>query len=108
MNRTLCSLCGRKWGLTENLILFTELKADDTAGTHSATFTQAEIDAFMFQMHDPWRDGAHCIMHSATMATIRGLLVATPRAYGSFPDFGGGKYPSLFGFPCHMNSNWEA
>lgn len=102
------NLCGRKWGLTENLILFTELKADDTAGTHSATFTQAEIDAFMFQITDPWSDGAHFICALATMATIRGLLVATPRAYGDFPNFGGLKYPSLFGFPAHTNSNWEA
>ena len=101
-------LCGRKWGLTENLILFTELKADATAGTHSATFTQAEIDAWFFKMTDPWRDGAHVIMALGTMATIRGLLVATPRAYGDFPDFGGGKYPTLFGFPTHTNSNWEA
>lgn len=102
------ALCGRKWGLTENLILFTELKADDTAGTHSATFTQAEIDAFMFQIEEPWADGAHLICAQATMATIRGLLVATPRAYGDFPTFGGLAYPTFFGYPFHMNSNWEA
>lgn len=101
-------LCGRKWGLTENLILFTELKADDTAGTHSATFTQAEIDAYMYQIEDPWADGAHLIMAQATMGTIRGLLVATPRAYGDFPNFGDLKYPTLFGYPTHLDSNWEA
>ena len=101
-------LCGRKWGLTENLLLFTELKADDTIGTHSATFTQAEIDAFMFQITEPWADGAHLICAQATMGVIRGLLVATPRAYGDFPNFGGLAYPSLFGYPFHLNSNWEA
>jgi hypothetical protein len=101
-------LCGRKWGLTENLILFTELKADATAGTHSATLTQAEFDAYMFQITDPWRDGACLISSLATMGYIRGLLVATPRAYGDFPFFGGGKYPSIFGFPWFTDSNWEA
>lgn len=102
------ALCARKWALTENLILFTELKADDTAGTHSATFTQAEIDAFMFQITEPWADGAHLIMAQATMATIRGLLVATPRAYGDFPTFGGLVPLTFFGYPTHLNSNWEA
>ena len=100
-------LCGRKWGLTENLILFTELDADCTEGTHSATFTAAEVDAWMFKMESPWRDGAHIIMEPATMGTLRGLMITTPRAYGAFPDFGGGDYPSLFGFPCHTDSNWE-
>jgi len=102
------ALCARKWALTENLILFTELKADDTVGTHSATFTQPEIDAFMFQITEPWADGAHLIAAQATMATIRGLLIATPRAYGDFPIFGGLAYPTLFGYPFHLNSNWEA
>jgi HK97 family phage major capsid protein len=101
-------LCARKWALSENLELFTKLKATATAGTHSATFTQPEIDAFMFQITEPWSDGAHLIMAQATMATIRGLLVATPRAYGDFPVFGGLEYPTFFGYPVHLNSNWEA
>jgi HK97 family phage major capsid protein len=101
------SLCGRKWGLTENLIFFTEAKADDTAGTHSATFTQAEIDAFMFQITEPWATGAWLIMNWATMGVIRGLLIATPRAYGDFPNFGGLDYPSMFGYRTACDSNWE-
>jgi HK97 family phage major capsid protein len=102
------SLCARKWALTENLELFTKLKATDTEGAHSATFTQPEIDAFMFSISEPWSDGAHLIMAQATMATIRGLLIATPRAYGDFPIFGGLEYPSFMSYPTHLNSNWEA
>jgi len=101
-------LCGRKWGLTENLIFFTEAKADDTAGTHSATMTYDEIDAFMFQITEPWATGAWLIMDWATMGTIRGLLIATPRAYGDFPSFGGLDYPNLFGYRTACDSNWEA
>ena len=102
------NLCGRKWGLTENLIFFTEAKADDTAGTHSATFTVPEIDAFMYQITEPWATGAWLIMDWATMGTLRGLLITTPRAYGDFPNFGGLDYPSLFGYRTACDSNWEA
>jgi HK97 family phage major capsid protein len=102
-------LCARKWGLTENLELFTKLKATDTIGLASATFTQAEIDAWMFAMTEPWADGnVSIIMAQATMGTIRGLLIGTPRAYGDFPSFGGKSHSELFGFPTYLNSNWEA
>ncbi|KKM68522.1 hypothetical protein LCGC14_1459980, partial [marine sediment metagenome] len=97
----------RKWALAENLHLFTVLKAGGTTGTSSATFTQPEIDAYAFDITEPWKDGAHLVMEAATMATIRGLLVATPRAYGDFPNFGGREYPSFMGFQTHLNSNWE-
>lgn len=102
------SLCARKWGLTENLELFTKLKATDTEGTASATFTQPEIDAWMYKMTEPWSDGAHIIMAQGTMGTIRGLLIATPRAYGDFPINAGKLVDPFFGFPVHLNSNWEA
>ena len=102
------ALCARKWGLTENLELFTKLKATDTIGLASATFTQPEIDAWMFAMTEPWAEGnVSIIMKQSTMATIRGLLIGTPRAYGNFPDFGGKSHASLFGFPCYLNSNWD-
>ena len=98
----------RKWALAENLELFTFLKAGGTEGTHSATFTQTEIDAYAFQIDENWKDGAHMIMAAGTMAVIRGLLVATPRAYGEFPAFGGREYKDFMGYPTHLNSNWEA
>jgi HK97 family phage major capsid protein len=101
------SLCARKWALTENLELFTELKATGTAGTSSNTLTQPEIDAFMFTMTEPWAENAQIIMNQATMGLMRTLLIGTPRAYGSFPDFGGREMPSFMGKPVHLNSNWE-
>lgn len=100
--------CGRKWALAENAHLFAVVKAGGTAGTHSATFTQPEIDAFAFNITEEWKDGAYLVMLAATMATIRGLLVATPRAYGEFPAFGGREFPTFMGFPTLLNGNWEA
>ena len=102
------SLCARKWGLTENLALFTKLKATDTVGLASATFSQPEIDAWMYAMTEPWSDGAHLVMAQATMGIIRSLLIATPRAYGDFPLYDGKVKDPFFGFPVHLNSNWEA
>lgn len=99
--------CARKWALAENAHLFAVVKAGGTAGTHSATFTQPEIDAFMFQMNEEWKEGAHLVMEAATMAAIRVLLIATPRAYGEFPAFGGREFATFFGYPTHLNSNWE-
>ena len=102
------SACARKWALAENLELFTVLKAGGTTGTSSATFTQSEIDAYAFDITEPWKDGAHMVMKAATMAIIRGLLLATPRAYGDFPAYGGREFPTFMGYPTHLNSNWEA
>jgi HK97 family phage major capsid protein len=96
------------WALAENLEFFTKLKATDTVGTHSATFTDAEIMAWFFAVTDPWAEGeVHIVCERATVAAMRALLIATPRAYGSFPEFGGGKYPSFMGVPLHTNTNWE-
>ncbi len=104
----LAKAIGRKWALAENLQLFTVLKAGGTEGTHSATITAAEVVAYPFTMTEPWVDGAHLVMASATMGAHRGLLIATPRAFGEFPAFGGREYPSFMGFRAHLNSNWEA
>ncbi len=104
----LAKAIGRKWALAENLQLFTILKAGGTEGTHSATIDAAELVAFPFTMTEPWVDGAHLVMASATMGAHRGLLIATPRAFGEFPAFGGREYPSFMGFSAHLNSNWEA
>ena len=62
--------------------------------------------AWFFSILDEWADGGHIIMNRATMGTMRALLIGTPRAYGAFPDFGGGDYPSFMGTPVHTNGNW--
>ena len=98
----------RKWALAENTLLFDVLKAGGTVGTSSATFTTSEIDAFAFTITEPWAADAHLVMLASTMANIRGKLVATPRAYGEFPAFGGREFPSFMGFQTHLNTNWEA
>lgn len=99
--------CSRSWGLAENTALFTFLKAGGTSAVHSATFTDPELMTFFFNMLDPWRDNMHFIAENATVAAMRALLVATPRAYGEFPSFGGGAFPTWMGAQVHMNSNWE-
>jgi len=98
---------GTWWAMTENLDLFTILKATSTTGLHSATWTAAEVDTFPFFMTEPWTKGSHIVMEQATAAAIRALLVATPRAYGSFSDFNDLYNPKFFGIPVHINSNWE-
>jgi len=100
--------CGRAWALAENLALYTLLDTagQSTVGVHAATMTDANLMTFFFAMTEPWRDGSKIVMSQATMAAMRALLIATPRAYGDFPLFGGGEYPSWMGMPVFLNSNW--
>lgn len=98
----------RMWALAENLHLFTIAKAGGMEGTHSDTITAAEVIAFPFTMPEEWVARAHWVMAAATMGAHRGLLIATPRAFGDFPTFGGREWPTFMGMPCHLNSNWEA
>lgn len=98
----------RAWALAENTALFTEVKASGTQAVHSATFVDADIMTWFFAIGDPWRDGCSIVMDTTTMATMRAALIATPRAYGDFPMFGGGKYASFMDVPVVTDNNWEA
>lgn len=98
----------RAWALAENTALFTLVKASGTQALHSATLTDAEVMTWFFALTDPWRDGCSIVMNLSTMAFLRAILIGTPRAYGDFPLFGGGKYPSLMEVPIVTDTNWEA
>lgn len=103
--------CGRMWGLAENTLLHTLIVAGGTVGVHIAvanTPTDPEFMTGFFAMAEPWREGAHIIMNNLTMGYMRALLIATPRAYGDFPTFGGGAFPNWMGHRVHLNSNWPA
>ena len=98
----------RAWALAENTELFTKLKATDTVGASDATFTDVLIMQWFFAMTAEWAEGAHMLCLRGTLGTMRALLIATPRAYGAFPDFGGGAPPTFMGVPLHTDANWEA
>jgi HK97 family phage major capsid protein len=98
---------GRAWALAENLELFTKLKATDTVGKADATFTDPFIMEWFFTMTAEWAQGAHIVCLRATLGVMRALLIGTPRAYGAFPDFGGGAPPTFMGLPLHTDANWE-
>ena len=103
--------CARMWGLAENTLLRALIIAGGTVGVHLAvadTPSDAEFMEAFFTMTEPWREGAHIIMNNLTMAYMRALLIATPRAYGDFPTFGGSAFPNWMGHRVHLNSNWPA
>jgi len=100
--------CARAWALARNTALFAEVKTSGTQAVHSATFAEADIFGWIFAMADPWRAGCKLVMDPTTMAVLRAALVATHRAYGDFPEFGGDVYPSFMGYPVFLDTNWEA
>ena len=100
--------CARAWALARNTALFAEVKTSGTQAVHSATFAEADIFSWIFAMPDPWRAGCKIVMDPTTMALLRAALVATHRAYGDFPEFGGDVYPSFMSYPVFLDTNWEA
>jgi len=58
-----------------------------------------------------YRDGACMIMNDLTLAYLRSMLVATPRAYGEFgfqPMGMGEAGESFLNHPVYTNANWVA
>jgi HK97 family phage major capsid protein len=76
----------------------------EIAVTH--TPDDSEILGLYGALAQEYRDGACFIMNDAWMMYLRSMLIATPRAYGNFPDFGGGDYESFMGKPLFTNANW--
>jgi len=98
---------GRSIGLAENLVLFDAINVQDGVEIGAAGApTVAEFDAKYFALGQQYRDGAVWITNDATIGYIRGLLVATPRAYGSYPDLVPGELERFQGKPIYANSNW--
>lgn len=105
--------CARMMGLQENAILYARLAAAGTAGVHLAaanTLTEAQLETFYTAMPDPWRDGAKVVTCTANMFSMRALLIATPRAYMTAPEFntqaGSPGQAMWMGMPMFLNSNW--
>ena len=75
-----------------------------------ATFTDAEILACYYGLPQQYRQKAVWLMNDASLADLRALLIATPRAYG---DIGfnylsmGEKGEQFMGKPVYCNANWE-
>ena len=103
----------RHMAMAENDVLYALLAAIDgteIAATH--TITDAELQALYYGLDQWYRDGAVFFMNDATLAYIRAMLVATPRAYGEF----GFQYMSmgdvpgerLMTKPVFTNPNWDS
>lgn len=107
--------CARQMGLQENVQLYATLAAAGTLGAHLAaanTLTEALLNTFYTAMPDPWRDGAKIVTCTENMLSMRALLIATPRAYLTAPEFnttapnGAGQTAHWMGMPMYLNSNW--
>jgi len=99
---------GRAWGLGENIDLHAALitKAGVAIALKDAP-TDAEIMGAYFALPQVYRKGACWFSADATMLYMRALLIATPRAYGDFPAFGGGEYETFMGKKFFTDANWK-
>jgi len=99
---------GRSWGLGENVDLHAALitKAGVAIATKDVP-TDAEIMGCYFALPQVYRNGACWFSADATMLYMRALLIATPRAYGDFPAFGGGEYETFMGKRFFTDANWK-
>ena len=98
---------GKAIGLAENLALFTVINTIDGVeiGVAGAP-TVAEFDAKYFVLAQEYRPEAVWISNDNTWGYIRGLLVATPRAYGQYPDLVPGDIETFQGKRVFANDNW--
>ena len=98
--------------LSKNLDLHTLM--DATGGTAIGTtdvLTDAEMIAMYYSLAQEYRDGAAMIMNDLTLAYVRAMLVATPRAYGEFgfsPMSMGELGESFLNKLVFTNDNWVA
>ena len=105
--------CARRLALQENVILYATLAGGGTLGVHLAaanTLTEAQLNTFYTAMPSPWRDGAKIVTCTENMLSMRALLIATPRAFISPPEFATSSLtpePAMWmGLPMYLNSNW--
>jgi len=103
----LAGAAGKALGLAENKVLFDAINTVDGVEIGNAGApTVAEFDAKYFSLAQEYRPEAVWITNDATIGYIRGLLIATPRAYGSYPDLVPGDVERFQGKPIFANSNW--
>jgi HK97 family phage major capsid protein len=103
--------CARAWAMAENAEMYTaaDVAGNGTVGVAgSDTLTLAEFNTMLYYMATPYRDKAAIVCHPGTMAAIAGLLVATPYAFGAYPDVQRNPLglPSINGMPVHLCSDW--
>ena len=103
--------CAKALALSENFVLEALLFAVDgveVAATH--TMTDAELLAGYFALAQEYREGAVWLMNDLTLAYIRSMVIANPRAYG---DIGfnylqmGEAGENLMNHPVFTNANWN-
>jgi len=108
----LIKACAKAIALSKNLDLHT--LCDATAGTAQATtdvIVDGEMTALYYGLAQEYRDGAAFICNDATLAYVRAMLIASPRAYGEFgfnPMSMGEAGEVLMNHPVYTNSNWVA
>ena len=99
---------GRAMGLAENIDLHAILSVTGAQGDVAAdsVVTDPELMALYGSLAQVYRQGASWFMNDDTMTYLRAILIATPRAYGEFPAFGGGDWENFMGKPVYCNANW--
>jgi HK97 family phage major capsid protein len=103
----------RQMGLQENVQLYATLAAGGTLGVHLAaanTLTEAQLNTFYTAMPSAWRYSAKVVTCTENMLSMRALLIATPRAFISPPEFATASTtpePAMWmGLPMYFNTNW--
>lgn len=108
----LVKACAKAIALSKNLDLHTLM--DAIAGTAIGTtdvITDAEVIANYYALPQEYREGSAFIMNDLTLAYIRAMLIATPRAYGEFgfaPMSMGELGEFFLNKPVFTNDNWVA
>jgi len=101
----------RSMALAENTVLEALLATIDGVEIAVAhTPTDAEIVAGYYALAQEYRDGAVFIMNDLTLAYLRSMLVATPRAYGEFgfqPMSMGELGETFLNKRVFTNANWD-
>ena len=88
--------------------LTTAIAGVETAGTH--TLTDGELLTGYYALLQEYREGATWLMNDLTLAYIRAMLVATPRAYGELgfqPLSMGEAGEMLMNHRVFTNANWD-
>jgi len=104
--------CARSIALSKNVDFAGLLTA--VAGTQIAAtdvIEDAELIAAYYGLAQEYREKSCWFMNDSTLAYIRAMLVATPRAYGEFgfnPMSMGEVGEMLMNKPVYTNANWEA
>ena len=113
LQQWLTSEAGKALALAENKVLYDLLASID--GVEIATtkvILDSEVMTAYFALAQEYRDRAVFIMNDATLAFLRAMLIATPRAYGGigWNDLAMGDTPGerFLGKPVFTNANWTS